>query len=161
MAGGTGQQADRQGVRPDETFGWLHHDVYRLFRKAWARRLAASGTGINPAKSRILAELRRRDGLTQTELAEAVEMEKAPLGRLLDALEAQGLVERRNDPADRRVRRVHVTPLIEELTGDLWQAAFGMFDTAVRGFSPAEYAQLMEFLERIKANLQDAEGPDA
>ncbi|MDP2123478.1 MAG: MarR family winged helix-turn-helix transcriptional regulator [Parvibaculum sp.] len=159
----TPQPKQRQGagVRPDETFGWLHHDVYRLFRKAWARQLEASGTGINPAKSRILAELRRRDGLTQTELADAVEMEKAPLGRLLDALEAQRLIARRNDPADRRVRRVYVTPRIEELTGDLWQAAFGMFETAVRDFTPAEYAQLMDFLERIKSNLQEAEEPEA
>jgi DNA-binding MarR family transcriptional regulator len=164
MGGKTTPQPKRRqsaGVQPDETFGWLQHDVYRLFRKTWARRLAASGTGINPAKSRILTELRTRDGLTQTELAEAVEMEKAPLGRLLDALEAQGLIERRNDPADRRVRRVHVTPLIEEVSGGLWQAAFGMFETAVRDFTPAEYAQLMGFLERIKANLQESEEPGA
>ncbi len=144
-------------VQPDETFGWLHHDVYRLFRKAWARRLQASGTGINPAKSRIIAELRRRDGITQTELADSVEMEKAPLGRLLDSLEEQGLVERRNDPADRRVRRVYLMPPIEEFTAGLWQAAFGMFETSVRGFTPEEYAQLMNFLERIKANLQESD----
>lgn len=149
------------GVRPDEAFGWLHRDVYNLLRKAWARRLQASGTGINPAKSRILAELRERDGLTQTELADAVEMEKAPLGRLLDALEAQRLIERRNDPADRRVRRVYITPRIEEVTAPLWQAAFGMFENAVKGFTPAEYAQLMDFLERMKSNLQETEEPEA
>ena len=48
-------------------------------------------------------------------------------------------------------------PPIEEFTAGLWQAAFGMFETSVRGFTPEEYAQLMNFLERIKANLQESD----
>mgnify|MGYP000072761395 FL=1 len=142
---------------PDQEFGWLHRDVFRLFQKAWDKHLRASGTGITVPQSRVFAELRQRDGLTQTELADLVMMEKAPLGRLLDRMEELSLVERRPDPSDRRVRRVYLTGRIDEFYDELWGAAFAMFGTALEGFTAAEYQTFLGLLRRIKANLEAAE----
>lgn len=142
---------------PDQDFGWLHRDVYRLFQRAWDRHLQASGTGITVPQSRVLAELRQRDGLTQTEIADLVMMEKAPLGRVIDRMEEVGLVVRRPDPADRRVRRVYLTDALDRLYDPLWGAAFAMFDVALEGFTPEEYAALLDMLRRIKENLEAAE----
>lgn len=142
---------------PDQDFGWLHRDVYRLFQRAWDRHLQASGTGITVPQSRVLAELRQRDGLTQTEIADLVMMEKAPLGRVIDRMEEVGLVIRRADPADRRVRRVYLTDAIDRLYDPLWGAAFAMFDVALEGFTPEEYTALLAMLRRIKENLEAAE----
>lgn len=148
---------DRKAV-PDQEFGWLHRDVFRLFKRAWETRLRASGTGITMPQSRVFAELRGRDGLTQTELADLVMMEKAPLGRLLDRMEELRLIERRPDPADRRVRRVYLTDAIDGFQDDLWEAAFGMFGDALKGFTAEEYESLVAMLRRIKDNLEAVDG---
>jgi len=153
--------AGKAKASPDQDFGWLHRDVYRLFQRAWAGHLQASGTGITVPQSRILAELRRCDGLTQTELADHVMMEKAPLGRIIDRMEEIGLVTRRPDPADRRVRRVYLTDAIDRLYDPLWGAAFAMFDVALDGFTPEEYRTLLTLLQRIKENLEAAESGQA
>ena len=55
----------------------------------------------------------RGDGVTQTELADTLEIEKPTLGRLLDRLEAKGWVRREHDASDRRVWRVHLTAEVE------------------------------------------------
>lgn len=146
---------------PDQDFGWLHRDVYRLFQRAWDRHLQASGTGITVPQSRVLAELRQRDGLTQTEIADLVMMEKAPLGRTIDRMEEVGLVVRRPDPADRRVRRVYLTDALDRLYDPLWGAAFAMFDVALEGFTQEEYGALLAMLRRIKENLEAAERNEA
>lgn len=149
--------AGKAKASPDQDFGWLHRDVYRLFQRAWDRHLQASGTGITVPQSRVLAALRQHDGLTQTEIADLVMMEKAPLGRTIDRMEEVGLVERRPDPADRRVRRVYLTDAIERLYDPLWGAAFAMFDVALEGFTPEEYQAFLAMLRRIKDNLEAAE----
>lgn len=145
---------------PDEEFGWLQRDVFRLLQRAWDRHLRASGTGITVPQSRVFAALRQRDGLTQTEIADLVMMEKAPLGRVIDRMEEQGLVTRRPDPADRRVRRVYLTAALDEMQDRLWAAAFGMFDTALDGFTAAEYETLVSMFRRIKANLEAGEADE-
>lgn len=134
-------------------FGWTLHDVFRLFQRAWHRRLKASGTGISPAQSRVLAELHRQGGLTQTALAEEVEMERAPLGRLLDRMEELCFIIRQPDPADRRVRRVYPTGTAENLAEPMWGAAQGMFEIALEGLTAEERSTLMYLLERLKQNL--------
>lgn len=144
-------------AKPDQEFGWLQRDVFRLLQRAWDRHLRASGTGVTVPQSRVLAELRLRDGLTQTEIADLVMMEKAPLGRVVDRMEEQGLVERRPDPADRRVRRVYLTGAFDELHDPLWAAAFGMFEAALDGFTDEEYRALLSMFQRIKANLEAVE----
>lgn len=73
--------------------------------------------GISRSQWRVLTTLLGRPGSTQTELAELVGIGRAPLGKIIDRLEAQGWVERRSDPDDRRVNRLYLTrdvdPLVE------------------------------------------------
>lgn len=65
--------------------------------------------GISRSQWRVLSALSGRPGATQTELADLVGIGRAPLGKIVDRLEAQGWVERRNDPNDRRVNRIYLT----------------------------------------------------
>jgi DNA-binding MarR family transcriptional regulator len=134
-------------------FGWTFHDVFRLFQRSWNRRLRESGLGISPAQCRVLTEVYDQGGLTQTALAEGVEMDKAPLGRLLDRLEEMGLVDRKPDPADRRARLVFHTEKAEALDEPMWGTARGIFETALHGLSDVERTQLLSLLERMKQNL--------
>jgi len=84
------------------------HDVARMMRTRfdrWARTY-----GLTRAQGVILARLKYQPGMTQNEMANICEVEPITIGRLVDRLEARGLIERRHDPADRRIRRLHVLP---------------------------------------------------
>ncbi len=84
--------------------GFLIHDVSRLRRSAFDRCLKP----LNITRSQwwVLAYLSREEGMTQSQLAEELDLGKVAIGGLLDRLEKSGLVCREADPTDRRVKRV-------------------------------------------------------
>src|SRR5208282_6219344 len=84
------------------------YDVARLLRTRFDQR--ARTYGMTRAQWVILARLSRQPGLSQNEMAAICEVEPITVGRLIDRLEMRGLVERRPDPADRRIRRLHLLP---------------------------------------------------
>ncbi len=87
---------------------FLLNDVARLVRTEADRR--AREDGVTRAQWGILIWLEREPGLSQRELAERLEVEPITVARLIDRLEARGMVERRPDPADRRIWRMHLRP---------------------------------------------------
>jgi len=95
--------------------GFLIHDVSRLRRQVIDRVLKP--LGVTRSQWWVLAFLSRRDGMTQTVLADELELGPVALGALLDRLEAVGLIERRADASDRRVRRVHLAKKGTRLIG--------------------------------------------
>ena len=76
--------------------------------------------GLSQARGLILYYLSiHGDGLQQNELADIVGIRGSTLVRQLDRLEADGWVERRADPEDRRAKTIHLsdkaTPMIREI----------------------------------------------
>ena len=153
-----GPEAGEARDEEHRQFAWTLHDVFRLFQRSWNRRLRESGLGISPAQSRVLTEIHKHGGQTQTAIAENVEMEKAPLGRILDRLDELGLIERRPDPNDRRVRLVFQTEKAECLDEPMWGTASGLFECALKDFSAEDMQLLISLLDRLKENLIEAEG---
>ena len=62
-----------------------------------------------PFKFASMVSIAAAPGLDQTRLAEELGIDRTNTGQVLDRLEAKGLVERRSDPADRRIRRLFLT----------------------------------------------------
>src|SRR3984957_12067292 len=95
----------------------LIHDLARGMRTRFDKW--ASAYGMTRAQGIILARLSRQPGLSQNEMAVICEVEPITIGRLVDRLEARGLLERRSDPSDRRIRRLHLlpaaAPILEEI----------------------------------------------
>jgi DNA-binding MarR family transcriptional regulator len=91
----------------------LLHDVARMQRTRFDRW--ARSYGLTRAQGVILARLYRQPGLSQIEMAAICEVEPITVGRLVDRLEARGLIERRPDPDDRRIRRLHLLPPSEPI----------------------------------------------
>ena len=96
---------------------FLLHDVARLLRVDADKRARAHG--MTRAQWAILIWLERQPGITQKELAELLEVEPITVARLIDRLEARGMVERRPDPRDRRIWRLHLCssalPMLREI----------------------------------------------
>jgi DNA-binding MarR family transcriptional regulator len=93
------------------------HDVARLLRTRFDQ--TARAYGMTRAQWIILARLDRQPGMSQNELATICEVEPITVARLVDRLEARGMVERRADPADRRVRRLHLLPASKPILAEI------------------------------------------
>ena len=99
-------------------FGMQLAQMSRGWRAELDRRLA--GLGLSQARSLVLLHLARFDEApTQRELAQSVGVEGPTLARLLDSLEAQGLVQRHAVVEDRRAKKIVLSdsarPLIEQI----------------------------------------------
>lgn len=136
----------------ERQFGALIDDVHRLITRIFDRRMAK--LGLTRAQWRVLTFLFRQDGMTQSALADLLEMERAPLGRLIDRLEESGWVERRSDPGDKRAKRVFRTAKIDPLLPSLLGDAQDVLVMALEGVSPEARAELLTELGRVKGNLQ-------
>lgn len=132
-------------------FGFLVNDVARLLRTAYDRRIRE--IDLTRAQWWVLTHLYRSGGVTQTELAETLEIEKPTLGRLLDRLEEKGWVRREHDTRDRRVRRVHLTRKVEPSLHIMRELAAELRSDALKGISPGEAERFVDTLLAIKGNL--------
>jgi DNA-binding MarR family transcriptional regulator len=93
---------------PEHDLFLLLHDVARLVRVEADRR--ARLQGMTRAQWALLLKLARNPGLSQKEVADLLEVEPISVARLVDRLEANGLIERRPDASDRRIWRLHLLP---------------------------------------------------
>ena len=144
-------------------FGFLLNDVARLMRTAYDRRIRK--LGLTRAQWWVLTHLYRSNGVSQTELAETLEIEKPTLGRLLDRLQAKGWVRREHDASDRRVWRVHdekdrrvwrvhLTDEVEPALRTMRAIAKELRRDALTGISAAERERFVDTLLTIKENLR-------
>lgn len=129
----------------------LLHDVARLLRTRFDQRARAKG--MTRAQWVILYRVNANPGLSQNELASLLEVEPITVGRLVDRLEARGLVERRSDPADRRIRRLHLLPAAQPILDEISTTRDVLGDELLEGVAPEARAQMVEALLRMKNNL--------
>jgi MarR family transcriptional regulator for hemolysin len=141
---------------PDNTLFYTLHDVTRQIRKHFDRR--ATRLELTRAQWRALKVTSRHEGLSQSELAEHLDMEAIPVGRVIDRLEKTGFVERRADPADRRRWRLYLTPKALAIVDEMDVIAGELRDDALRGIERDDLDTLLSVLNRIKENLATLDG---
>jgi DNA-binding MarR family transcriptional regulator len=141
-------------MTPDDEhyIGYSITDVGRLLRTVFERRVR--GFGLTRAQWIVIARMYRRPGLSQSEVADLLEIEKASAGRLIDRMEAKGWLQRRDDANDRRINRLHLTPAAKRLHAAIWPVAEATVDTALGDLSAEERHQLTALMTRVKAKLQ-------
>ncbi|MFV0297901.1 MAG: MarR family winged helix-turn-helix transcriptional regulator [Hyphomicrobiaceae bacterium] len=137
----------------DRHFGWLATDVARLMRTVFDRRVKT--LGLTRPQWLALTRLKRRAGASQSELAEMMEIEKAPAGKIVDRLEERGWLERRPDPDDRRVNRIFLTELGERVHSAIWPIGQATVTQALSSLSAAEAEDLTRLLSRVKTRLAE------
>ena len=106
----------------------------------------------------VLISLKSRPLGNQRELADAVGIREATLTHHLNAMDAQGLVTRRRDPANRRVHLVELTDAGEALFLRLRDAAVAFDQRLRRGLTDRDTADLEGLLLRLERNVAD-DGP--
>lgn len=133
----------------DTSFAYRMHDLTCLFRKHFDRR--ALRFGLTRAQWRALKAIRRDEGLSQSALADRLELEAIAVGRVVDRLQDAGFVVRRADPADRRRWRLHLTPKAHAVTDDMEVLAQELRGESLRDVD----AQELEVFQRVLARIHD------
>ena len=136
---------------PDSSVGFLISDVSRLMRRVYDRRVEP--LGLTRAQWRVLVHLYRREGISQTELAAVLEIEKPTLGRLVDRLEEKGWVEHRVDERDQRARRLMVTDAVRPMIERMKVYAESVNEDSMAGLEAEQERHLIEILLAVKTNL--------
>jgi DNA-binding MarR family transcriptional regulator len=142
-----------------DSLGFLISDVSRLLRKRFDER--ARLIGVTRQQWRTLSVLKRNEGSNQGMLAELLEVEPITLGRMIDRLEEAGWVERRRDPGDRRVWRIHLTDAAQPILLQLKGIADTLFVDAAEGISAEDQAKLHALLEQLRSNLNPDQSNEA
>lgn len=135
----------------DILFAVLVSDVARMLRTELDRR--ARGQGLTRSQWLALSRLARFPGVSLSELAEMLEMEKAPAGRLIDRLEEGGWVERAPDAKDRRIKRLYPTAAAQTIYKKMRRITRETMDDALAGLSDSEHQQACEVLSTVKDRL--------
>jgi MarR family transcriptional regulator for hemolysin len=139
---------------PQREFAFLVNDVGRLLR-TYADQQARK-FGMTRAQWAVLARLEYAEGLKQAELAELLDLQPITLTRLVDRLCANGLIERRADPADRRAKRLYLTARARPLMNRLADLGEDMMATVLEGFDAAKIEAMTANLSGVRANLRAA-----
>lgn len=138
-----------------DKLGLLLHDASRAVRKRF--EALTSHQGLSSSQWRLLAHLLRGGRMTQTRLADLLEIEPISVSRLIDRMEQGGWVRREPDPKDRRVRLVVPTERALETQTEIRAIADDVYAEALRGLPAEARAELIGMLKTVISNLGSAD----
>jgi DNA-binding MarR family transcriptional regulator len=134
-----------------DSLGFLLANVSRLMRHAFQQQL--EGSSLTLAQARALIYVSRNEGVRQVELADLLEVQPMTLARLIDQLAAEGLVERRPDPTDRRACLVFLTAAAARHLLAIKEVTTAVHAEATRGLDDKQTAGVLHALRRMRDNL--------
>ncbi|MBC2722694.1 MarR family winged helix-turn-helix transcriptional regulator [Desulfosporosinus sp.] len=105
--------------------------------------------GITPSQFYVLSAVWERDGLKFKDLAKSLDMDGSTLTSILDRMERLDLVERRNDPEDRRSLLVFLTEKAKQKISEIAHLAEGLDKEIKERFSEEEFATFEKVLEKF------------
>jgi DNA-binding MarR family transcriptional regulator len=108
---------------------------------------------ITPEQFSVLSHLWQKDGLQQTELALCINRNRANVTRIIDILEREGIVERKDDTKDRRVFRIFLTEKGKSLRDVTAKCAEQSIMDSLKGLTNEEIETCRKVLLKIKSNV--------
>jgi MarR family transcriptional regulator, transcriptional regulator for hemolysin len=142
-----------------KSFGFLLKDVSRRYVLRFERH--AAEISLTLVQCRALTHLEKNEGISQARLAELTDVEPMAMVRILDRMEADGVIERQPDPDDRRARRLHLTARAKPLLEEIWRLAALTRAETFAGIARAEREAFIDVLERLDSNLLALEAQPA
>lgn len=136
---------------PNDRLAHLVRDAARAFQKALQIRLASHGVPFG--QWTFLRILWEADGLTQKELSERAGVMEPTTFAAMKAMEAQGYIERRQLPTNKKNMYVHLTDEGRALKAQLVPLAEASNRVSVAGISPADVRTTRRVLLAMIENL--------
>ncbi len=132
------------------TLGMAHNYLFKHLSKL----IKAQELCITPEQFAVMSQLWGTDGRTQAELATLTNRDRANVTRILDILEREELVQRKDDPTDRRVFKIFLTKkgkVLQQPTSKVAQQAIA---DATKGISKADLETCMKVLLKTIENTK-------
>ncbi|TAE60407.1 MAG: MarR family transcriptional regulator [Bacteroidetes bacterium] len=129
--------------------GVAHTSMFRHLSKL----MKQNNLPITPEQFSVLSYLWQKDGLPQTELALCTNRDRANVTRIIDILEREGIVERRDDEHDRRVFRIFLTPKGASLRETTAMCAEQSIRDSLEGLTQEEIETCTRVLLKIRSNV--------
>ena len=136
----------------EESLGYQVNHLARLLAAALRERIEPHG--VVPGQFAQMLALLERDGVSQSELSQQVQIDQSTMAHTLKRMERDGLISRSSDAADQRRAVIHLTPRAWELAPTLVGAAREVNALAATGVSPADLDTCMRVLAAAIDNLQ-------
>lgn len=140
--------------RPENSMGYLMRRIMGVIAQEVEREMEPFG--LTDAQWKPLLRLYLRQANTVAELARCCEMDAGSMTRLLDRVEAKGLLRRVRSSEDRRVVNIELTPDGLAAAAQIPVILSRVQNNALRGFSETEWRSLQDFLQRIFTNVKTA-----
>jgi MarR family transcriptional regulator for hemolysin len=138
-------------------FGLLLFGTARAWRTKLDQRLRP--LGLSQGKWRTLIHLSQGGNkLTQKEIAERMGIEEPTLAGLLDRLQEDGWIERRESPSDRRCKIIHLQRRSKAVLDEIFNTAHGLRHELIDDVPPSDLDACVRVLTQIR---KKAEGPAA
>ncbi len=142
-----------EGLDLEQTFGQELARISRSWRVELDNRLR--GQGLTQARWYALLQLSRAaPGMSQRELAARLGVEGPTIARLIDGLEKQGLVERRQAEGDRRSNELHLTAAAQPLLAEIDRTAAVLRHELLSGVPAATLESCIGVLRHIGDRLE-------
>jgi DNA-binding MarR family transcriptional regulator len=135
------------GDRAPSTLAFLLSQVGIHASRRFAELIAA--VDLNPPLFRILNLVDAAEGESQQAIGAAIDVPASRMVALVDELEQRGLVERRPDPADRRVRALYLTTQGRQTLAKGRKIAREHEEALTRGLAPADRKRLVDLLQKM------------
>lgn len=136
-----------------ESAGYLANHMARLF--AIALQNDIKPLGLAPAQFMTLLELWSGDGLTQRDLVQRLDVEQATMANTLARMERDGLIERKQNPEDKRAALILLTPHARSLELPAKAIASEINKAALEDLTHEERALFIKVMNRVIESLQN------
>lgn len=141
-------------------FGFLVNEVGRLYGRAFDQ-LARKQLGLSRAQCRLIGAVAAHGDespLSQTDLADRLDLTPMGVASLCDRMQASGWLRRRPSPTDRRINEIELEPAAHQALDAAMTIGDQLQSEALSGLSAAERSQLMALLRKVHANLSAGNG---
>ena len=138
---------------PREALSFRFDEIVRALSRRVDARLEAYD--LSRTQWRLLAYIVRNHGMTQSEIARVLELERASVGQTIDIMERKELLTRSPSQTDRRVWRIEATQKAHDLLPELRPMVDRLHGQTFAGFSDGEIEQLGDLLDRIVNNIDE------
>jgi DNA-binding MarR family transcriptional regulator len=133
--------------------GFRLFDLSRALRRRFLALTKDDGLALSRVDWQALFHIERNEGLSQTRLAQLLEIEPVTLVKQLDRLQQAGLVERRAHPSDRRTHALHLTAEAAPLLARMHRIGQRVHEEALAELNPEEQAMLSRLLLRVRETI--------
>lgn len=149
-----------KNLDPEIALALMSGRITNSINRRLTQELKNEGLDLTAAQTSILYALWHGDGVTQKKLADWTYKDKPSITRLLDGMEKDGMIERKQDANDRRTNKIFLTEKSKQVSKAVLQATVKALSDGCKGLTKDEFISFQKVLKLVFFNLEEANGPE-